>query len=367
MNEADELSFGAATAKLVPDGIVWTDEDGTIRWCNGAFERLVHGEQQEIVGSQLPQWLPVTQDGASVTDGEHPARLVWRGGVIADTYETTRDGETMILDVYGATLTTSTDRNAMFRFRDITDQVRAETALRALNVQLEAANRELEAFSYSVSHDLRTPLRAIDGFSQAVLEDYGDVLDEQGREDLMRVRRAAQTMSDLIEDLLKLSRLTRADLNRTDVDLGAIAREIADELRAAAPERDVELVVNDDLVVCADQGLITPALRNLLANAWKFTAREDHPRVEVGVTTDELGERVFYVRDNGVGFDMAYADRLFGAFQRLHSRKEFEGSGIGLAIVRRVIHKHGGRIWAESSVGDGATFYFTLPSVEAEE
>ena len=180
------------------------------------------------------------------------------------------------------------------------------------------------------------------------------------------MRLAAQNMSDLIDDLLKLSRLTRADIHRSEVDLSQIALDVLQELGTRDPDRDVEVVVHPGLLVRADERFLVPAMRNLLENAWKFTARVPKVRIEVGSIAGHDGAEVFFVRDNGVGFDMAYAERLFGAFQRLHSRKDFEGSGIGLAIVRRVINKHGGRIWAEAAVDHGATFFFTLPELQAE-
>jgi signal transduction histidine kinase len=208
-----------------------------------------------------------------------------------------------------------------------------------------------------VSHDLRAPLRAIDGFSQALAEDYGDRLDDAGKDYLARVRGAAQRMAALIDDLLELSRVARADLVRTRVDLGAMAREIAAELAQAAPERRVVFRADGDLAVSGDPRLLRVALVNLLENAWKFTRRRDEAHIELG--RDDRG--ALFVRDDGVGFDMAYAGKLFGAFQRLHTAADFPGTGVGLATVQRIIHRHGGRISAEASPGAGATFRFTLP------
>ncbi len=229
------------------------------------------------------------------------------------------------------------------------------------NQQLTAANQELEAFSYSVSHDLRAPLRSIDGFSQALLEDYADRLDENGRNHLERVRAGAQRMGQLIDDLLKLARVTRTELNRETVDLGALARDVADELRNRDPRPGIELVVAPGVTTHADPRLLRVALENLLGNAWKFTGGRDRARIEFG-RVEHKGTPAYFVRDNGAGFDMAYAGKLFGAFQRLHDAREFPGTGIGLATVQRVIHKHGGRVWAEATPDKGATFYFTLPA-----
>jgi signal transduction histidine kinase len=225
--------------------------------------------------------------------------------------------------------------------------------------QLAAANKELEAFSYSVSHDLRAPLRSIDGFSQAVLEDYSDQLDATGKENLQRVRAAAVRMATLIDDLLKLSRVTRAELRKEPSDLTAMARAIAHTLEEEEPGRRVEFNIGEGLTVDGDSRLLRVVMENLLGNAWKYTSHHDHARIELG-QGEKNGRSVFYVRDDGAGFDPRYADRLFGAFQRLHGVKDFPGTGIGLATVQRIIHRHGGEIWAEAEIEKGATFYFSV-------
>lgn len=231
------------------------------------------------------------------------------------------------------------------------------TAARAFTAlaELEHVNKELEAFSYSVSHDLRAPLRAIDGFSKALLDDYGGTLNEEGRGYLERVRAGTQRMAQLIEDLLGLSRITRAPLRRERVDVTAMGRKILVELSEREPQRRVEAIVAEDLVATADARLLAVVLENLLGNAWKFTAKQPAARVEVG-----RDGGAFFVRDNGAGFDLKYAEKLFTPFQRLHAETEFQGTGVGLATVQRVIARHGGRIWAEASPGHGATFFFTL-------
>ncbi len=226
--------------------------------------------------------------------------------------------------------------------------------------ELERKNSELEAFSYSVSHDLRAPLRSIDGFSQLLLEDCAGKLDGKGQDYLQRVRESAQRMGELIDDLLLLSRVARAELNRDRTDLSSIARVVVEELKKKDRDRQVTLSIEDQLVVEADSGLMRVALDNLLGNAWKFTAKVSEPRIEVGVDRQQ-GVSVFFVRDNGAGFDMSYAENLFRPFQRLHSESDFPGTGIGLATVHRIIDRHGGRIWAEGAVDQGATFYFTIP------
>jgi two-component system sensor histidine kinase/response regulator len=224
---------------------------------------------------------------------------------------------------------------------------------------LEHKNRELESFSYAVSHDLRAPLRRIDSFSRAVLESQGDRLDESGQRFLARVREASQHMSQLIDDVLYLSRVSRADLREQEVDLSSLAGLVLSRLKESEPERRVELKIRPGVVVTGDGQLLRIALENLLENAWKFTAKESDSRIEFGMA-HASGEPTYFVRDNGAGFDMIYADRLFGPFQRLHPQNEFPGSGIGLATVQRIIHRHGGRVWAEGLVGQGATFHFTL-------
>ena len=223
-------------------------------------------------------------------------------------------------------------------------------ALQARTSQLEAANRELESFSYSVSHDLRAPLRSIDGFSQALLEDNEGKLDAESADNLRRVRAASQKMGHLIDDLLNLARVSRAEMNRETVDLSKIAREVAEELGAGATDSNAQIVIAGGLVGYADPRLLRVVLTNLLANAWKFSSRQASPLIEFGVSMNN-GDAEYFVRDNGVGFDMTYVCKLFGAFQRLHAATEFPGTGIGLATVQRIIHRHGGRIWADAELG----------------
>ncbi|HSL00739.1 MAG TPA: PAS domain S-box protein [Rubrobacteraceae bacterium] len=245
------------------------------------------------------------------------------------------------------------------QIKDITERRKASEELARRAEELARANAELEQFSYSVSHDLRAPLRAIDGFSHVLMEVFADDLGEEGAGYLMRVRANSQRMGALIDDLLDLSRITRTPLRRQRVDLSSLADSVLDDLRRSEPDRRVETVLDNGLVVNADAGLMRVALENLLSNAWKFTSREPVARIELGGTVRRR-RRTYFVRDNGAGFDEAYAEKLFAPFQRLHAEQEFEGTGIGLATVQRVIHRHGGQTWAESAPGAGATFFFTL-------
>lgn len=247
------------------------------------------------------------------------------------------------------------------RQRELTQEIsqQAKETAEAAREAAEVANRELESFSYSVAHDLRAPLRSIDGFSLALLEDYHDKLDDEGRQYLGYVRESAQRMATLIDDLLALSRVTRSELRQEPMDLSALARAVLARLARAHPERVVELDIEDGLVDDGDERLLSVVLENLLGNAWKFTARTEGARISFG-SYPHRGRRAYVVRDNGAGFDMAFAHKLFGVFQRLHTAEQFEGTGIGLATVQRVIRRHGGRVWAEGAVGNGAAFHFTL-------
>jgi len=252
-----------------------------------------------------------------------------------------------------------------FSARELLARVRTHLQIalmrRAWARELEQANKELEAFSYSVSHDLRAPLRWIDGFSQGLMEDCADLLDAGARDKLDRIRAAVRHMGALIEALLQLSRITRSELTRQNVDLSGIARDVASELLRRDTQRHPNLHIQDGLMAQGDPALLRIVLENLLQNAWKFTRKKAEAEIEFNTTrVDE--EAVFCLRDNGAGFDMAYADKLFSPFRRLHKATDFEGTGIGLATVARVIHRHGGRIWAEGKVDQGAAFYFTLGS-----
>jgi light-regulated signal transduction histidine kinase (bacteriophytochrome) len=251
-------------------------------------------------------------------------------------------------------------RATLAKNQQLAEQLReANQTLQRTATRLTESNAELEAFSYSVSHDLRAPLRAIDGFSQALLEDFPSDVPEEARRYLDRIRSGTLRMGQLIEDLLNLSRVSRGALSREPVDLADIARQVVAELQQRDPDRSIEVSIWDGVPVRADPRLLRAALENLIGNAWKFTARTARPRIEVGVLREGARE-VYFVRDNGAGFSMDYANKLFTPFQRLHSGNEFAGTGIGLATVQRIVYRHGGRIWGDAKVGAGATFWFTL-------
>jgi signal transduction histidine kinase len=250
--------------------------------------------------------------------------------------------------------------------REIAERTEAEQKvtklndeLRRRNTDLETTSKELEAFSYSISHDLRAPLRGLNGFSQVLVEDYGDRLGDEGKNLLQRIRAGSQRMGQLIDDLLNLSRVSRGELRHASVDLSRLARSVVEELRASDPQRSVDLRIADDLRVDGDPNLLRVALENLLGNAWKYTAKRPRSTIEFGLSRDN-DHSSFFVRDDGVGFDMQYVGKLFTPFQRLHGVDEFPGTGIGLVTVQRIIRRHGGRVWAEAEVNKGATFHFTL-------
>jgi PAS domain S-box-containing protein len=356
------------------DPLVAIGPNGMITDVNAATVVATGCARDELVGTDFADYFTEPAQARAVyeqvfrdgTARDFPLEIRHRDGHLtavlynASTY---RDAAGHVVGVFAAA-------------RDVAGLKRAEAKIRALNASLErrvqertqelaAANRELQEFVYSVSHDLRSPLRAVDGFSHTVLEDYGDVIDEQGRSDLRRVRAAAQRMGELIDALLSLSRLGRREIALGQVDLSAGARRVIDELRAADPERRVEVVIADGVVAVGDTALVDVILENLLGNAWKFTAKRPSARIEFGVIEND-GPRSFFVRDDGAGFDPAYVDKLFMPFQRLHTAEQFPGTGIGLATVARVLGRLGGTWWAEGEVDGGATFYFTLSGSDAQ-
>jgi PAS domain S-box-containing protein len=337
----------------ISEAIAWTGKEGKVQWCNNAMATLVQRNRLFVLGQRLVDLLPVEKQGLLLTDVEHPvSRTLRTGSRITGTYEFRKGSERVYLEISG-TPVSSEQARVIFMIRDITLQKQAEEAL-------QLANKELESFCYSVSHDLRTPLRAIDGFSKELLDNTLARLDDRGKKDLSRIRKAAQRMAQLIEDLLNLSRVSRSEIVSQSVDLSAQVQKVVQELKEAYPERQVEWVITPKAVVSGDAQLLQIMLDNLIRNAWKFTGKKAAARIEFGVS--RLGGKItYFVRDNGAGFNMTYANKLFGVFQRLHDAEDFPGTGIGLATVQRIIQRHRGTLWVEAQENQGATFYFSLP------
>jgi PAS domain S-box-containing protein len=351
-------------------GVIYWTMDGRIVDANDGFLEMVGYTRTELEAGAI-DWIHMTPPEFAELDARSVAELkaTGRNATPFEKEYVRKDGARLPVLVGGAML--DDERcNGVALVLDISGQKRAEEELRLLNAdleqrvtertaQLDAANKELESFAYSVSHDLRAPLRAMDGFAQVVLEDAAERLGEDDIEHLQRIRAAAQRMATLIDDLLQLSRATRERLTMQRVSVTALAESVVAELRESEPERCVEVVIAPDMMANADPTLLRMILFNLVGNAWKFTRKRDAGRIEVAPERVD-GEQVFVVRDNGAGFDMRHAKHLFGAFQRMHRQEEFEGNGIGLATVQRLITAHGGRVWAEAEVDKGASFYFTL-------
>ncbi len=352
--------------------IFMLDPNGYITTWNEGAKRIKGYASQEIIGQHFSIFYPPEAIEKNIPDDE--LKLALKEGRFEDEgWRFRKDGSSLWANVIITPMWNSHGQLIGFSkvTRDLTQRKQLEEQLRSRTHRLETVNKELEAFSYSVSHDLRAPLRTIDGFSQALMEDCEDTLDADAKRYLHWIREGAQRMAQLIDGMLNLSRLTRGDLQKQPVDLSALVREITQDLQgqdsAQNPARTVQFIIQEDLTAQADKRLIQAVLQNLLGNAWKYTSHHPTARIEFGVTQqdDRQGgnqdnRTIYFIRDDGAGFDMRYAGKLFGLFQRLHDSDEFQGNGIGLATVQRIIHRHGGEIWAESEVEKGATFYFTL-------
>jgi signal transduction histidine kinase len=366
------ISLLKATLESTADGILVVDRAGRIIDFNERFLELWHIPGNVIVAQDDDMALAYVLDQLKNPDEFIAKVRELYGQPEEESLDVLYFKDGRVFERYSRPQRVGNQVNGrVWSFRDITERKQAEAEIRKLNqeleqrvtertAQLEAVNKELEAFAYSVSHDLRAPLRGIDGFSQILLEEYQDRIDEQGKDYLQRVRSAAQRMAQLIDDMLNLSRVSRGEINIQQVNLSAMAREIADDLHGTQPERQVEFIIQEGIEVRGDGRLLRIVLGNLIGNAWKFTSNHPTARIEFGMQ-QQKEPPVYFVRDDGAGFDMKYAQKLFGAFQRLHATAEFPGTGVGLATAQRIIHRHGGDVWAEGDVEKGATFYFTIP------
>ncbi len=350
-----------AVLDTVLDAIITIDERGIVQSFNPAAEKTFGYTADEVIGENVKMIMSGRDSGQHdqylrnyYATGQ--AKIIGLGREVVGLH---KDGNEMPIELAVTEMRLGDRRMFVGSCRDITVRKTAEQDILRRTQELETANAELDAFAYSVSHDLRAPLRGMDGFSQALLEDYGDHFDGEARNYLDRISQAGRRMGQMIDDILTLSRATRQDMTIEDVDLSALAQEHMSELTARSKNRAAKIVIAPNLRVQGDPKLLRVVLDNLLNNAWKFTGNETATHIEFGAY-DEQGETVFFVRDNGAGFDMAYGNKLFGIFQRLHSMTEFEGTGVGLATVARLVSRHGGRIWAEGEVNEGATFFFTL-------
>ncbi|HKX83290.1 MAG TPA: PAS domain S-box protein, partial [Pyrinomonadaceae bacterium] len=358
------------------DAIISVDEEQKIILFNSAAERMFRFPSDEAIGQPLDRFIPqrfrdAHEEHVRNFGLTHVTRRSM--GALGALYGLRSDGEEFPIEASISQIESDGKKIYTVILRDITERKLAEERNRILNeeleqrvadrtAQLQAANGELESFSYSVSHDLRAPLRHINGFSQALLEDYFEEFDDAGKGYLNEIRGASQEMAGLIDDLLQLARVTRSEMHRERVDLSELARDVINDLKRREPDRSVAVNIQDGLFEDCDRRLMRIVLTNLIGNAWKFTSKTDDPQIAVGSRALSDGVQ-YFVQDNGAGFDMAYENKLFGAFQRLHGTNEFEGTGIGLATVRRIINRHNGSIWAMGEVGKGATFFFTLRAV----
>jgi len=362
---AEALEFNQIMLESSPIGISAFDSSGQLVFINDAGARITGGTkelalQQNLNFNQYDAW---KQTGLLDV-----ARQVLAAGISCNSqiYLKSVFGKEIWMDYRFIRLISGGEPHLLMMYEDITERKLLEEQIIKLNSdlirrahELTKINKEIESFSYSISHDLRAPLRAINGFSQMISGKYQDKLDDEGREYLQIVRSECNRMGKLIDGILHLSRLSRKELSREELDLSTIAETISLELHRMEPERQVDLVITPGIKAYGDRALLQSVLQNLLDNAWKFTSKQPKARIEFGCSEQE-GKKAYFVRDDGAGFDMKYADKLFGTFQRLHGADEFPGNGVGLAIIQRIVHHHGGQVWAEGAVEKGAIFYFTM-------
>lgn len=371
LNPDGQNSRCKSLLELTNDWIWEVNEQFQITYTSKNIQTFLGYSPQEAIGKSLFEFMPDKEGARAKKMFEHHSgqRLNGHEFTFSD-----KNNNKIFVKTSGVPLYNSDESYCGYRGvgKDITPEKLSEIKIARLNNELERkvkertkilkiANQELEAFSYSVSHDLRTPLRSIDGFSQALIEDYGDTLDETGKNYLSRVRSNAQKMSALIDDIIKLAKVSRTSISENQVNLSAVVKSVAELVKQNDPERKVDFVIEKNMVAKADKTLIKIVYQNLIENAWKFTAKQPDARIEIGSDTHK-GEKTYYVKDNGAGFNMEYAHKLFTPFQRLHKESDYPGTGIGLATVQRIIHRHMGNIRGEGKVGKGAAFYFTLNS-----